>query len=441
MSGLLLLRRAAALGLTANALRPVRGVRTAVPAFFAGWLTAELAPHLLAAQAVDTVTQLSRHGLRTRADRIGLAMGALSMAGLGALIVSGQGARNEVEHALREALGEDYRDGLEHAPVPADLGTPWRQLVVPFRMRNPEVVRLRNLPYAPGGRRFKLDVFHHERRQAGRPVLLHVHGGAWVIGNKEQQGIPLMLHMAAKGWVCVSANYPLSPRSPWPAHVIALKRAVAWIREHGREYGADPSFIAVTGGSAGGHLAALLALSAGDPTFQPGFEDADTSIQACVPHYGAYDFAAETGTRATKERLRWVAKHVVGKDPLRYPEIYRAASPLTRVHEHAPPFFVIHGHGDSLIPVSEARSFVDALRAVSRSPVGYAELAGAQHAFDIFPSIRSAHVVRGVERFLEWTHRRSLPWQAEDSLTDHVEHDLAGAAGDAQASGEQELVQ
>jgi acetyl esterase/lipase len=437
----LLLRRAAALGLTANALRPNRWAWSSVPTFFAGWLTAELAPQLLAAQAVDTVTQLARGRVRTRNDQLGLAMGALTMAGLGALMASGHGARREVEHALTEALGKDYAGGLERVPGPADLATPWRQLVVPFLMRNPEVVRLRNVAYAPGGRRFTLDVFHHERRPAGRPVLLHVHGGAWVLGNKEQQGIPLMHHMAAKGWVCVSANYPLSPRSAWPAHVIALKRALAWIREHGEEYGADPSFVAVTGGSAGGHLAALLALSAGDPLFQPGFEEADTSVQACVPHYGAYDFAAETGTRATKDRLRWVARHVVGKDPVRHPEIYRAASPLARVNENAPPFFVIHGHGDSLIPVREARSFVDALRAVSRNPVAYAELSGAQHAFDVFPSIRSAHVVRGVERFLEWTYRRSLPWQAKDSLADHVEENLAGAAGDAQAPGQQELVQ
>jgi acetyl esterase/lipase len=239
----------------------------------------------------------------------------------------------------------------------------------------------------------------------------------------------------------VSANYPLAPRSLWPAHIVALKRALAWIREHGPEYGADPSFVAVTGGSAGGHLAALLALSAGDATLQPGFEDADTTIQACVPHYGAYDFAAETGTRATKERLRWVAKRVVGKDPVADIDVFRAASPHSRVSADAPPFFVIHGHDDSLIPVPEARAFVDALRAVSRNPVVYAELAGAQHAFDVFPSIRSAHVVRGVERFLEWTYRRSTARQPEQPLPDHVQQDLGGAAGDAQAAGEQELVQ
>jgi acetyl esterase/lipase len=440
MSHLRLLRRTAQLGLTANALRPAGG-RASIPAFFAGWLTAELAPHLLAAQAAGTLTQLARRQVRSPGDRAALALGALSMAGLGALIVSGHGARTEVEHALRETLGQNYLDGLERAPTAADLATPWRDLVVPFRMRNPEVIRLRNVPYAPGGRRFQLDVFHHERRPAGRPVLLHVHGGAWVVGNKEQQGIPLMLHMAARGWVCVSANYPLSPRSRWPEHIVALKRALAWIREHGAEYGADPSFVAVTGGSAGGHLAALLALSAGDPAFQPGFEDADTSVQACVPHYGVYDFAGDTGTRATTDRLRWLAKTVVGKDPVRDQEIFRAASPMARVSSDAPPFFVIHGHDDSLVPVPEAQAFVDALRAISGNPVVYAELAGAQHAFDLFPSIRSAHMVRGVERFLEWTYRRSLPGQAEQPLTDHVQQHLGGAAGDAQAAGQQELVQ
>jgi acetyl esterase/lipase len=87
---------------------------------------------------------------------------------------------------------------------------------------------------------------------------------------------------------------------------------------------------------------------------------------------------------------------------------YIAASPLDQISEKAPPFFVIHGEHDTLVPVREAREFVRRLREVSPNPVAYAELSGAQHAFDIFPSIRSAHVVRGVERFLEWTYLRSL---------------------------------
>ncbi|MDT4892563.1 MAG: hypothetical protein QOE97_1598 [Pseudonocardiales bacterium] len=403
-------RQALQLGLTANALRPLPGGPASLPAFFAGWLTAELAPHVLAATVVDAGLHTARHGVRTPADRLALAAAGLSGAGLLSLIAAGQRARGEVEDALVEALGADYADGLSRPTEPGDLATPWRQLVWPFRMRNVEVVRTRRLPYAPGGRRFELDVYARKDRPGGRPVLLQVHGGAWMIGTKEQQGIPLMMQMAAYGWVCVAVNYPLSPRARWPEHLVALKRAMKWIRENVHDYGGDPSFVAVTGGSAGGHLAAMLALTPDDPSLQPGFEQVDTSVQACVPHYGVYDFTDESGAKFAKHRLDSLIKPVVMPRGATYPDDFRAASPLFRVdgRNDIPPFFVIHGRNDTLVPVREAREFVDRLRAQSDQPVAYAEIGGAQHAFDIFPSIRSAHVVRGVQRFLDWVYTRSV---------------------------------
>jgi acetyl esterase/lipase len=232
-----------------------------------------------------------------------------------------------------------------------------------------------------------------------------VHGGAWSIGDKEHQGIPLMLHMAARGWVCVAINYRLSPREAFPAHLVDVKRAIAWIREHGASYGADPDFVAVTGGSAGGHLAALAALTPNDPEHQPGFEDADTTLQAAAPHYGVYDFAGATGTRKARlMRDGFLGPRVMFKDPRAELAAFEAASPLLRVTADAPPFLVVHGRHDTLVEVSQARAFVEALRATSRQPVVYAELPGTQHAFDVFPSIRSAHVVRGVDRFLRFSH-------------------------------------
>jgi acetyl esterase/lipase len=237
------------------------------------------------------------------------------------------------------------------------------------------------------------------------PVLLHVHGGAWSIGDKEHQGLPLMLHMAARGWVCVTINYRLSPRDPFPAQIVDVKRAIAWIREHAAEYGADPSFVAITGGSAGGHLASLAALTPNDPDYQPGFEDVDTTLQAAVPHYGVYDLAATTGAKAAVAmRDRFLAPKVLFKSPETDLAEFEKASPLSRVNAEAPPFLVVHGRSDSLVEVDQARRFVTALRAVSKEPVAYAELPGAQHAFDVFPSIRSAHVVRGVDRFLRFTY-------------------------------------
>ncbi|QRP43999.1 alpha/beta hydrolase [Amycolatopsis sp. FDAARGOS 1241] len=407
-------RRAVQLGLTAVALRPPRHRFSSIPVFFAAWLTDELAPQLLALAAADTVQHVARHRLRSRSTKTGLALAALSAAGLGSLISTAQKARGEVESALTEALGPEYSQRLAHPPSPKDLATPWGQLALPFRTRDPEVVRERNIPYAVGGKRFLLDVFRPAKPVTGAPVLLQIHGGAWTIGTKDQQGQPLMRHLARRGWVCVAINYPLAPANRWPAHVVAAKRALAWIREHIASYGGDPGFVAVTGGSAGGHLAALLALSQNDPALQPGFGEADTSVQACVPHYGVYDIAATSGAEESRYRLEsLLARRVFSpdRDPVRFLDDYLAASPLDRVSGDAPPFFVIHGRNDSLVPVGEAREFVQRLRAVSKQPVAYAELAGAQHAFDVFPSIRSAHVVRGVERFLDHTYRT---WAAAD---------------------------
>jgi acetyl esterase/lipase len=212
-----------------------------------------------------------------------------------------------------------------------------------------------------------------------------------------------MLEMASRGWVCAAVNYPLSPKAKWPEHLIAIKQALAWLRENVEEYGGNPDFVAVTGGSAGGHLAAMVGLTANDRRFQPGFEDVDTSVQACVPYYGVYDIAGDTGIKAVLQRVHsGLMPMVLGKQAT-FPDDYRAASPLAHLRTDAPPFFVIHGTSDSLIPVAEARIFVDRLRDVSENPVAYAELKGAQHAFDVFPSIRSISVTQAVGRFLEWS--------------------------------------
>ncbi len=398
-----LLRQLATAALTANAVRPVPGYQAAVPSMAAGWLTSELAPHLLALTLADTVREL----VRPRRDPRALALAAGSSLALAAVVAQSARAQGHVDDALVEALGPDYRDRLGATYTDLDLSTPLGQLAMPFRVHDDEVEVTKDVPYdTEHGKRGLLDVY----RQRGAdlthaPVLLHVHGGAWSIGDKEHQGIPLMLHMAARGWVCVTINYRLSPRDPFPAHIVDVKRAIAWVREHGPAYGADPSFLAVTGGSAGGHLAALAALTPNDPEYQPGFEDADTSVQAAAPHYGVYDLAGASGSRpAQLMRDRFLAPKVLFKDPVSDLADFERASPLLRVNAGAPPFFVVHGRSDSLVDVDQARTFVAALRKVSHQPVAYAELPGTQHAFDVFPSIRSAAVVRGVDRFLRFSY-------------------------------------
>ena len=416
MSRLFLLRRALTGALTANAVRPVPGYQAQIPSFAAGWLTSELAPHLLALTAADMAAEMARRP--ERRSRAGPALGAASAAGLAVLVGESLGAKRHVDRALAETLGEDYLDRLRATYTDLDLSTPLSQIVWPFRLRDDGVEVVRDVAYDPRhGKRGLLDVY----RQRGAdlrdaPVLVQVHGGAWSVGSKDEQGVPLMHHMAARGWVCFSVNYRLSPRDPFPAQIIDVKRALAWVKEHAREYGGDPRFVAITGGSAGGHLAALAALTPGDPAYQPGFEDADTSVQAAVPFYGVYDLAGSIGTpRSVQMRDRFLARRLLFADPSKDLERFRQASPLARVHAGAPPMLVIHGARDSLVEVEQARHFVRALREVSRQPVAYAELPGTQHAFDIFPSIRSAAVTRGVERFLRWTYDAAIRAAADET--------------------------
>ncbi len=404
--------------LTANALRPARSVRAGIPSFAAGWLTSELAPHLLALTAADTAVHLARG----RRSPLGVALAAASAVGLGSIVRESQRAQDRVENALVDGIGADYVEQLDALPSPADLATPWRSLVNPFAMRDKQIERVRNISFGPAGKRNVLDLYlPSEIGAEPAPVLLQVHGGAWTIGNKDQQGIPLMQHMARRGWICVAINYRLSPRDAFPAHIIDVKRAIAWIRENIAEYGGDPRYLAITGGSAGGHLAALAAVTANDPAFQPGFEDIDTTIQVAVPHYGFYDIAASTGLASSRTvRDSFLAKRVFQTSWSQDPQAFEEADPILRVTPDAPDFFVIHGSNDTLVPVEQGRQFVRRLREVSRRSVVYAELPGTQHAFDVFPSIRGAHVVRAVDRYLTWhwnswrTGRRTVP-QAETS--------------------------
>jgi len=229
-------------------------------------------------------------------------------------------------------------------------------------------------------------------------VLIQVPGGAWAVNGKRGQAYTLMSRMVELGWLCVSINYSKSPRCTFPTHLIDVKRAIAWVRENIADYGGDPDFMAITGGSAGGHLASLAALTPNDPTFQPGFEHADTTVQAVAPYYGVYDF---TDFENMHEMMLPFLEHFVLKS--RYaddPERFRAASPISYAHGEAPPFFVLHGEKDELVPSGQARAFCAALREAGASTVAHAELANAHHAFDITPTVRSRLAADAVSDFL-----------------------------------------
>jgi acetyl esterase/lipase len=409
---------------TLNAYRPFhRPAVLAALSFFAGWLTTELALHHLIWQAAATAGFVVFGGLAAWPGFVALGMTVVSWFFLLRCQRKAREAERVMDAALKDGLGATYA-----ADIPEELAGPlaptidWRSLLVPIPVRHPEVERTRDVVYTEGaGYRVKLDVYKRRGNKARAPVLLQVHGGAWVLGSKDEQGLPLVLHLASRGWVCVSADYRLAPKATFPDPLIDLKHALRWIREHAEELGADPDFIVVTGGSAGGHLASLVALTANQPEYQPGFEAVDTSVRGCVAFYGVYDFTDRHGVWQHKGLTRLLERRVFKKSLAEGHAEFDKASPLSRVHEQAPPFLVIHGDSDTMVPVGEARNFVKELRERTRAPVAYAEIPGAQHAFEIFPSLRTAFVIHGVERFLAWLWARyrdaNVPVSGEQPTT------------------------
>jgi len=373
-------------------------------------LSTELAWLWLPLQVALALVCVAGGGLDSTLGGIALTVLAVSWLGLMRSIWLGLDSGTTVENALALALGRDYR-----ARLSADVARRLRNAVRfgdwcrPFAMRRPGVEVIRNIAYAGGGMRQRLDIYRPTVvPPGGCPVLLQIHGGAWMIGAKEQQALPLMYRMAANGWICVAANYRLSPSVGFPTHLQDCKSALAWIRTHGREYGMNPDFVAVTGGSAGGHLTALMGLTQNRADLQPGHEGVDTSVQACVPFYGVYDFLNRSGARPSSARfVEFLGERVLHATPEQNPALWELASPITQVRPDAPPFMVLHGSHDSLAPVADARLFARRLREASRHPVVYVELQGAEHAFDIMHSPRAEHAIDGVQRFLEWVRASS----------------------------------
>jgi acetyl esterase/lipase len=379
-----------ALVLSLTSLLPLRGPVGSSFSFVPSWIVGEAPLHFVAVVVAVAVGFGSGGGLGSWPGWVGLALAAIACAGLVAQFASGLRSRRYFESALVEAGQVVPR--WDWSPQDS------RRVVLALPIRPRGVERLRNIAYADDAvHAHRLDIY----RKAGlegpvaAPVLLYFHGGAWVMGDKREQGIPMLKHLAERGFVCVTANYALSPKARWPRHVLDCKLALAWVKKHIAEYGGDPSLVFVSGGSAGGHLAALVALTANDPAWQPGFEDEDTTVAACIPLYGVYDFVDPE--KIGNANLTPILERRVFEQGAA--EAFATASPISRVSESAPPFLVVHGRNDVLVPVQSARAFVAALRARSTQPVSYAELPLTQHGFDNFWSPRTVHFVHALECF------------------------------------------
>ena len=234
-----------------------------------------------------------------------VAVGIVGLLGLRAL-----GVRGRVPAALRTLAGlavvwELRNAWLAHRSVtridealedlePAEEGAPRvprsHLAVPPLMFVTRGVRRERGVVFSElDGTRLRLDIYRpapgrpDPSGSGPRPAVIQVHGGGWFAGSRYEQGIPLLNHLAQIGWVGFNVDYRLSPEATFPDQIVDVKRAIAWVREHAEELAIDPEMICITGGSAGGHLTALAGLTENAPEYQPGFEDADTSLAAVVP--------------------------------------------------------------------------------------------------------------------------------------------------------------
>ena len=194
----------------------------------------------------------------------------------------------------------------------------------------------------------QLDVYKRKDLDANAPVLIFIHGGSWTKGKRSDY-LPYLLDYAKKGYVTVTISYRLVKLAPFPAAVDDVKCAVRWIKANAEDYMIDADNIAVIGGSAGAHLAMMLAYSPED-MFGEDCPEGNSSVQAIVNLYGPTDLTTEYA-RETNEVINFLG--VTYQDD---PQKYISASPKAYISPGDTPTLTFQGTLDSLVPVSQADS-------------------------------------------------------------------------------------
>ncbi len=384
------------LGLVANAAWPRRGPILIVPSWLAALLTVDLPAQQIGLAVLVSAGFVAAGALQTVPGQLALATTVVSCLGLVVLWRPAFAASATIDQ-VADALALDTVAPLERSL----LATPFRR-----RLRGVEVTR-DVVFFEPDGDDLRLDVYRSAAGGDPRPALVYLHGGAWMFGDKKSQGLPLCNHLASLGWACFNANYRLSPAATWPDHLVDGLAAVAWVREHAGDYGVDPGFIAVAGGSSGAHIAAMGALTTTPSVLSGDLEGRDASVQAVVTSYGLYDLTNRLNAHNPQFFSKLVGPKVLKASPATEPDRFSAASPRDHVARARVPWLIIHGEDDTLAPVVEARDFANALERHGAAPTGYAEIPSAVHGFDVWYSQRAIAAVELTARFLTTMARRA----------------------------------
>ncbi len=257
----------------------------------------------------------------------------------------------------------------------------------------PAGVRMvRDLAYLPDGDEAqRLDLYLPEETPADPlPLVVHIHGGGWMGGNKFPCPVTGMVQ---KGYAVASIEYRFSQKAKFPAQIQDCQAAIRWLRANAGSYHLDPEKIGVVGGSAGGHLSALVGTAGGTGAFPPigGNEDLSDRVQAVCDIYGPADFTTVVRQAAEDRNVKNIFKFNSPQDPyasligvpLETAEKSRAVSPVTYVSEDDPPVLILHGTHDALVPYAQSVQFAEALK-TKGVPVWFQTLPGAGHGGPAF---------------------------------------------------------
>ena len=243
------------------------------------------------------------------------------------------------------------------------------------------IMAMRDVTYAEvDGMELALDIYAPQPgAEPVRPVAVYIHGGAWRGGDK-RGGAQFLRRLAGAGYLGFSVNYRLSGEAHYPAQIHDCKAAIRWVRAHCAEYGGDPERIAVCGASAGGHLAALLAMSNGEAALEGEVGDClevGSEVQVVADWFGPSDLAVMERDNA-QEWHRHVLEELFGRPLDELGDALRDASPASYVDSGDVPVLIIHGTADETVPVGQSQYFERVLEKAG-VPVEYIEVPGGGH--------------------------------------------------------------